>query len=136
MSDQFHALPLANPPDADPEEPLDLSDIRNSLKSLMWRNAGVRRSRAGLQQAAETIERWCRYVLPRQFSDVEGWELQNMLTVAYFIIDAALAREETRGVHQRIDFPERDDQHWRQHLHYRRRCDARGNPERLSKQLL
>lgn len=136
MSDQFHALSLANPPDADPAEPLDLSDIRNSLKSLMWRNAGVRRSRAGLEQAAETIERWCRYVLPRQFSDVEGWELQNMLTVAYFIIDAALAREETRGVHQRIDFPERDDQHWRQHLHYRRRCDMRGNPERHSKQLL
>ena len=29
-------------------EPLDLADIRNSLKSLMWRNVGVRRDAEGL----------------------------------------------------------------------------------------
>ena len=33
-----------------------------------------------LAEAAENIDRWCRYVLPRQFTDPEGWELQNMLT--------------------------------------------------------
>ena len=44
-------------------EPLDLADIRNSLKSLMWRNVGVRRDAEGLAEALESIDHWCRYVL-------------------------------------------------------------------------
>lgn len=106
MPDDFRALPLENPLVDDGTEMLDLSDIRNSLKSLVWRAAGVRRERAGLLEAAENIDRWCGYVLPRQFADADGWELQNMLTVARIIIAAALEREETRGVHLRTDFPE------------------------------
>ena len=49
MADDFRALPLANRPLVDGGELLDLTDIRNSLKSLMWRTAGVRRDgkRAG-----------------------------------------------------------------------------------------
>jgi L-aspartate oxidase len=129
MSDNFQALPITQAATSSHQEPLDLVDIRNSLKSLMWRNVGVRRSKSGLEDAATTIDRWCRYVLPCQFSDTDGWELQNMLTVAYFVIDAALAREETRGVHQRIDFPGLDEQAWRQHLRYQR-SDRQGYPVR------
>ena len=61
--------------------------------------AGVRRDGPQLADAAETIRRWCGYVLARQFNDPDGWELQNMLTVASLMIEAALAREESRGVH-------------------------------------
>ena len=62
-----------------------------------------------------------RYVLPRQFSDSQdGWELQNMLVVARLSIGAALAREESRGVHIRTDFPATDDLHWQRHLAFRR----------------
>ena len=50
-----------------------------------------------LAEAAENIDRWCRYVLPRQFADPAGWELQNMLTNARLMIAAALSREETRA---------------------------------------
>ena len=50
-------------------EPLDLGDIRNALKSLMWRNVGVRRDAEGLAEAEENVEHWCRYVLARQFAD-------------------------------------------------------------------
>ena len=46
------AVPLENPPVPPPTEPLDLADIRNSLKSLMWRAAGVRRDADGLHEAA------------------------------------------------------------------------------------
>jgi L-aspartate oxidase len=45
-----------------------------------------------------------------------GWELQNLLTVAYAMIGSALQREESRGVHGRSDFPERDDAHWQRHI--------------------
>ena len=74
-------------------ESLDLSDICNSLKSLMWRAVGVRRNGGQLAEALEMIDWWQRYVLVRQFSDAQGWELQNMLTVARVMIRSSLARE-------------------------------------------
>ncbi len=120
IADDFRALPLSNEPIESPEVPLDLTDIRNSLKSLMWRAAGVQRSRDELVAAAETIDNWCRYVLARQFADTEGWELQNMLTLSRIMVSAALAREESRGVHLRTDFPKLDDEHWHKRISFRR----------------
>jgi L-aspartate oxidase len=118
--DSFTAVPLENKPAEPHTEPLDLVDIRNSLKSLMWRAAGVRRSGPQLADAGRTIRRWCGYVHARQLNDPHGWELQNMLTVASLIVEAALAREESRGVHLRTDFPRTDDEHWRRHLAFLR----------------
>ncbi len=115
MEEDLRALPLVNDPVEAPADPLDLEDIRNSLKSLMWRDVGVRRDATHLRDAQQMIDRWCRYVLPRQFSDANGWELQNMLTVAQLMVRSALAREESRGVHLRTDFPEPDDDHWVRH---------------------
>lgn len=120
IDDDFRAVPLVNPPLEEGVESLDLGDIRNSLKSAMWRSAGVRRDREHLLEAAESIDRWCGYVLARQFSDADGWELQNMLTVARLVIEAALAREETRGVHLRTDFPAADDARWKRRISFRR----------------
>jgi L-aspartate oxidase len=82
----------------------------------MGRSAGVRRDREGLEEAAAAIERWRSYVLPRQFNDPAGWELQNLLCIAEIMVASALEREESRGVHARIDFPKRDDQNWRRHI--------------------
>jgi L-aspartate oxidase len=114
--DSFHAIRLENAAVVAPSEPLDLVDIRNSLKSLMWRAAGVRRNGPQLAAAAETIRRWCGYALHRQLTNPDGWELQNMLTVASLVVGAALNRQESRGVHLRTDFPQPDDAHWRRHL--------------------
>jgi L-aspartate oxidase len=116
QKDSYEVIPLENPPVESPTEPLDLTDIRNSLKSLMWRAAGVHRMGPQLTEANETIQRWCRYVLARQFANPTGWELENMLTVSGLIVESALARTESRGVHLRSDFPEADDAHWRRHL--------------------
>jgi L-aspartate oxidase len=120
LRDDFSALIVENPRVDTLTEPLNLADIRNSLQSLMWRNMGVRREAEGLHEALESINHWCRYVLPRQFADPTGWELQNMLCVARLMIEAALAREETRGAHFRIDFPQMDDAHWHRHITFRR----------------
>ena len=120
MGDELRALPVSNSPVEDGTETLDLADIRNSLKSLMGRDAGVRRDGEHLSDAARTIERWCGYVLPRQFTDQSGWELQNMLTVARIIVAGALKRAESRGVHFRTDFPDRDDEHWQRRIAFGR----------------
>jgi L-aspartate oxidase len=120
LDDDYRALPLENYPLTEPDEMLDLSDIRNSLKSLMWRSAGVRRSRQDLLEAQRSVETWQRYVLVRQFSAPEGWELQNLLTVSRLVVRAALDREESRGVHLRTDFPQTDNEHWQRRITFRR----------------
>jgi len=38
-----------------------------------------------------------------------------MLTVARLVVQSALAREESRGVHFRTDFPDTDNQNWLRH---------------------
>ena len=120
MKDDFHAVPLNNPTPEQPSEPLDLADVRNSLKSLVWRAAGVRRDGQRLAQAAETIDNWCRYALVRDLSEPRGWELQNMLLLAQLLIRAAEERTESRGVHLRTDFPNLDEKKWQRHLTYQR----------------
>jgi L-aspartate oxidase len=97
-------------------EPLDVADITNSLRALMVRNMGIVRERKRLEEAKRDVAFWCRYVLAREFDARPGWELQNLLTIARLMIDAALAREESRGCHFRSDFPQRDDAKWLKHL--------------------
>lgn len=108
-ADSFHAIPLENGVIDPPSEPLDLDDIRNSLQSLLWRSAGVWRDADRLADALESIRRWRWYVLGRQLTTPAGWELQNLVEVAELVIRAALAREESRGVHLRTDFPKSDE---------------------------
>ncbi len=120
--DAFRVPPITNPRAEDnggDGATLDLADIRNSLQSLMWRQVGVERRGAELAEALEAVEGWCRYVLPRQFSDPQGWQLQNMLQVARLMIASALAREETRGVHFRADCPV-PSADWLAHVAWRR----------------
>ena len=59
VHDDFSALRLENPRLDSVGEPLNLDDIRNALKSLMWRNVGVRRDAEGLAEAEENINHWC-----------------------------------------------------------------------------
>jgi L-aspartate oxidase len=112
-ADRFAAVPLDNARVPPPSEPLNLQDVRNALQSLMWRAAGVRRNAVGLQAAAKAIDGWQKYALAQQFADPEGWELQNMLTVARVMVSAALRRQESRGTHLRTDYPHVDDEQWR-----------------------
>lgn len=82
---------------------LDLSDVRSSLRSAMWRNVGIRRTAAKLRDASEMLDFWGRYTLDKIFDDPEGWEVQNLLLVAQLTARSALWREESRGCHARDD---------------------------------
>jgi len=95
---------------------LDLADVCNSLRSLMWRAAGVRRGYEGLQEAHQQIQRWRHYTERHQFTEASGWELQNLLQVSWCLVQAAIRREESRGVHFRSDFPQSNDAEWLGHL--------------------
>ena len=99
---------------------LDLGDVSNALKSLMWRSAGIERDEDGLREAEQNIDFWCSYVMAREFTFRGGWELQNMLTLAKTIAVAARRRQESRGVHFRSDFPDTDDGQWKTHVTFQR----------------
>jgi L-aspartate oxidase len=116
MPDAFVVPPVQSRFQPEADEALDVADVTNSLRSLMVREMGVMRDRAGLLEAERTVDFWCRYALAREFHSRPGWELQNLLTIARLMIWAALQREESRGVHFRSDFPARDDAHWQRHL--------------------
>lgn len=107
--------------------PLDLGDIRASLRALMWRSVGITRDARGLAEAAEQVDFWCRYALDQPFDGPDGWTLQNMLTVARLMISAADGREESRGVHTRRDFPDTDPS-WARHLAFHRPPFAEESP--------
>jgi len=99
---------------------IDVEDVRAALRSLTGRRAGPERDGTGLGDAGWAIDGWARYVLGREFRDPAGWELQNMLLLARLVVAAAARREESRGTHERTDFPERDDARWRGRLEFRR----------------
>jgi L-aspartate oxidase len=121
MPRSFAPLPLKFHVDSDPEpEPLDVTDLTNSLRSLMVRKMGIVREKSKLEEALSDVGFWSRYVLGREFNIRAGWELQNLLTVATLMIEAALTREESRGTHFRSDFPQRNDEHWLRHVSSRR----------------
>jgi len=50
---------------------------------------------------------------------IEALELDHMLATARMIAEAALARIESRGAHQRTDFPQMDDANWLKHTIFR-----------------
>jgi len=95
---------------------LNTSDVRNSLRALMWRNVGIIRKAQLLIETQEIIKFWQRYVMDKTFEQPQDWECQNMLTVALLMAQAAQMRRESRGVHYRNDFPNTDDEHFKKHL--------------------
>ncbi|HOI53957.1 MAG TPA: L-aspartate oxidase [Phycisphaerae bacterium] len=95
---------------------LDVDDVQNSLRAIMWRNVGIERDARHLAETEEIIEFWQSYVLDKEFADPRGWQLQNMLTLARLVARSANQRQESRGTHFRTDFPERDDAHWQHHI--------------------
>ncbi|MEO1237114.1 MAG: L-aspartate oxidase [Planctomycetota bacterium] len=89
---------------------LDLADVRSSLRSVMWRHVGIERTGDHLREVGEMFEFWARYTMDKIFDDLHGWEVQNLLTVGALITRAAAWRQETRGTHTRVDFPDSRDE--------------------------
>jgi fumarate reductase flavoprotein subunit len=101
-----------------------IADIRTEMQKTMEESAGIYRTGASLQSGAQTLRR-----LQERFADVAiedrsrtfnteritALELANMLDVATAMITSGLQREESRGAHQRTDFPKRDDQRFLAH---------------------
>ena len=95
-----------------------IADLRAAMQQTMERSAGIYRSGASLEEAAGVLrqlqERYRDVAIhdhSRTFNTelVAALELGFMLDSAEAIVQCALRREESRGAHQRTDFPARDD---------------------------
>jgi fumarate reductase flavoprotein subunit len=98
--------------------------LREEMQHIMEGSAGIYRSGAALTEAAGKLrqlqERFCAVALDdhsRTFNTelTAALELSFMLDVAETIVQSALRREESRGAHQRTDFPGRNDQRYLAH---------------------
>jgi L-aspartate oxidase len=88
---------------------------RKRLGELMADGCGIVRAGAKLRRTLAGV-REIRAALSPPGLVVAELELINLLTVAEHMVLSALAREESRGVHLRADFPDRDDLEWRRHI--------------------
>jgi succinate dehydrogenase / fumarate reductase flavoprotein subunit len=90
--------------------------LQRAVRNVMWEHCGVVREASDMEQALVMLDE-VRSVLPSV--DVrpseEGWgdlahvlDVQAMLGTAEATLRGAIAREETRGAHNRSDFPELD----------------------------
>ena len=107
--------PAAAPAESAPEGVPGLLEpaIVRPLQRLMSANAGVLRSGAGLTEAAAGLAGLRSLECDKP--DADAWQATNLHLIATALVEAALAREETRGSHWREDFPEISDA-WRGHL--------------------
>ena len=76
----------------------------DELQRVMTAGAGVLRDRSSLEQVLDVLPIGDPAVelLP---ADPAGYELRNLVTVGWALASAALAREESRGTHTRLDSP-------------------------------
>jgi fumarate reductase flavoprotein subunit len=110
-----------------------LATLREEMQKTMERSAGIYRSGGDLARAADEIRqlqgRFANVAIQdhsRTFNTelVAALELSFMLDVAEAIVACALRREESRGAHQRTDFPARDDQRFLAHSLVWRNADG------------
>jgi len=93
--------------------------VAHVVRDLMWRHAGLLRSRDTLESVVARLSSWWGLLAHAQSetgSEREFRRLSSLVTVSLLIARAALRREESRGGHFRTDFPHRDDIHWQKHV--------------------
>jgi fumarate reductase flavoprotein subunit len=109
-----------------------IATIREEMQKTVEAGAGIYRHESSLKKAIQKLgelqERFKNVGLDdhgRTFNTelISALELGFMLDVAQSIVECALRRTESRGAHQRTDFPARDDQKFLAHSVVRRSAD-------------
>jgi L-aspartate oxidase len=89
--------------------PIDapIEQVMGEIQDLMWRDVGIVRTEATLKRALDQLTEVCARVAHPQTR--RAFEARNIHLVGTLVARAALAREESRGAHYRLDFPAHND---------------------------
>jgi L-aspartate oxidase len=107
---------LDNPPQAAYSNgPVDagIEEAIGQIQDLMWKEVGIVRMRPGMQTAVTKLQE-----MAPKFAHTKtrrAHEAANLHTAALLVARSALAREESRGAHYRIDYPDHDDRKFLKH---------------------
>lgn len=102
------------------KDPPNSAELLQTLQTVMADDVGPLRTAAGLARAVERIGSLEAQLGSQPFGNegafdmqrLDWFDLRNMLTVARAVTEAALLRTESRGAHQREDFPGMEES-WR-----------------------
>jgi fumarate reductase flavoprotein subunit len=117
-----------------------IAAIRDDMQATMEEAAGIFRTGPTMAKGADTLAELQERVgnvgladTSRAFNTelMAALELANMLDISECILQAGMQREESRGAHQRTDFPARDDGEFLTHLLVHRNPDGTSRVERL-----
>lgn len=101
-----------------------IAGLKAELNSTMEAGAGIYRTEATMRTTCEEVQKLKERYRNIQLGDrthsfntdlVAALELGSLLDVAETVAQSALQRQESRGAHQRTDFPKRDDEKFLQH---------------------
>ncbi|HEV3511249.1 MAG TPA: FAD-binding protein [Candidatus Sulfotelmatobacter sp.] len=88
-------------------------ELIGQIQDLMWNEAGIVRTRMGMQKAIKTLEEMAPKLA--QPKTRRRHEAANLHMTALLVAKSAVAREESRGSHYRMDNPDHDDKKFLKH---------------------